>query len=380
MLVCGLFSGVGGFELAFSQVGFSTSMLVEIDPAASHVLRARFPDCDLRSDIADVAELPSGTSVVTAGFPCQNLSMAGDKSGIDGTKSGIIGKMFELIARSDVPTVVIENVYFMLQLDRGNGMRRLAEEFERLGFRWAYRVIDTMGFGLPHRRRRVYMVASKALDPRGVLFADDSEYTPANGIDLTLPVGFYWTEGRSGVGLTVDGIPPLKVGSTLGILSAPAVLFPDGEVLMPSLRACEQLQGFPAGWIDLSDIGCVPKRRPEWRLIGNAISVPAARWVAERIRKPGNVLDFEVREISGDRRWPDAGWNVDGKRVAVLAGDRPVANPAKSIGSYRDADWTRLSDRALDGFVRRAEEGGLRMPIGFLEALRNAERKKLKAA
>src|SRR5207248_10365418 len=112
-------------------------------------------------------------------------------------------------ARSRVPTVVIENVYFMLQLDSGKAMQWIVQRFEHLGYRWAYRVLDTMGFGLPQRRRRVYFVASLDLDPRGVLFADDQPQSPPPIVDLSRPVGFYWTEGRSGIGLTVDGIPPL---------------------------------------------------------------------------------------------------------------------------------------------------------------------------
>src|ERR1051326_6384311 len=111
MLVAGLFSGIGGFELAFSQAGYDMSLLAEIDLAARAVLRARFPHAELRSDVGDITEIPSGSDVLTAGFPCQNLSMAGDKSGITGSKSMVVERMFELVARSNVPTVVIENVY-----------------------------------------------------------------------------------------------------------------------------------------------------------------------------------------------------------------------------------------------------------------------------
>lgn len=378
MQVAGLFSGIGGFELAFSQAGFSNRILVEIDPAANAVLKHRFPKCDIRLDVADLDEIPVGTDVVTAGFPCQNLSMAGDKSGIDGTKSGIVGKMFELIAPSQVPTVLIENVYFMLQLDRGNGMRRLVEQFEKLGYKWAYRVVNTMGFGLPQRRRRVYMLASKEIDPRNVLFADDCPVPVTIAPSLDLPLGFYWTEGRSGLGLTVDGIPPLKVGSAVGIPSAPAVLFPDGEVLMPSLAACERLQGFPSGWTEVSE--SQTGRRPEWRLIGNAVSVPVARWVADRISTPETVLQFKEHELLADQKWPDAAWNVGKGRTRVEAGDRPISVPTQSISAFRDSTWTRLSQRAMEGFIQRAQEGGLRMPEGFLAALRRATRKQVDAA
>lgn len=375
--VAGLFSGIGGFELAFSKVGFEAALLAENDPAASAVLKRRFDGVDLRSDVADVKELPRGIDVVTAGFPCQNLSMAGDKSGISGAKSGVVEKMFDLIETARVPTVVIENVYFMLQLDRGNGMRWLVERFEALGYEWAYRVLDTAGFGLPQRRRRVYLIASKVIDPRRVLFADESKPLDLQKPSLEKPLGFYWTEGRTGIGLSVDGIPPLKVGSALGIPSAPAVLFPDGEVLMPSLAACEALQGFPKGW---TSVGEVASRRPEWRMVGNAVSVPVAHWVASRIKDPGTVLEFEKAEIAEGRKWPDAAWNVGGDRTGIIASDKPIAIGAPSISSFREDEWSLLSDRALNGFIDRVMKGGLKTPAGFLEALRVARRKAKKAA
>ena len=373
MAVTGLFAGIGGFELAFSQAGIGANLLVEVDQDSSNVLRSRFPKTDIQANVLDVTDIPRDTTIITCGFPCQNLSMAGDKSGIGGTKSGVVEKMFGLIERSGVPTVVIENVYFMLQLDSGNAMAWLVDRFEELKYRWAYRVVDSMGFGLPQRRRRVYLIATRDLDPRTVLFADETTASSGSSADLTRPLGFYWTEGRSGLGLTVDGIPPLKVGSTLGIPSPPAVLFPDGEVLTPSLSACERLQGFECGWTDVP--GDASKKGARWRMVGNAVSVPVARWVAGRLREPGTLLKFEESLLAEYRRWPNAAWNVDGKRVSVVASDRPVPVPTPSISTFRDATWNRLSDRALDGFIGRAETGGLRMPDGFLNALREANRK-----
>jgi DNA (cytosine-5)-methyltransferase 1 len=374
MSVTGLYSGIGGFELAFEEAGFESGFLAEIDAAAAAVLKARFPNAELHADVLDISELPASTTILTAGFPCQNLSMAGDKSGISGTKSSIVRKMFELIERSLVPTVVIENVYFMLQLDAGKAMEWMVSRFEELGYSWAYRVLDSMGFGLPQRRRRVYFIASRNIDPRTVLFADERPGAISPEPDLTHPLGFYWTEGRSGIGLTVDGIPPLKVGSSLGIPSAPAVLFPDGEVLMPSLAGCERLQGYAPGWTAPADTAS-SSRNSRWRLVGNAVSVPVARWVAGRLKKPGSILEFPRVPEGSRRTWPDAAWNVNDGRVDVVASDKPVVFEYVSISDFRDSDWSRLSERALSGFIDRASAGGLRTPEGFLQALRAAERK-----
>ncbi len=374
MSVTGLFAGIGGFEVAFRQIGIESNLLVEIDCDARAVLKKRFPDVALEANVLDLEELPKDTTILTCGFPCQNLSMAGDKSGIEGKKSGTVRKMFEFIGKADVPTVVIENVCFMLQLDVGRAMRWLADQFEDLGYDWAYRVLDTRGFGLPQRRRRVYLVASRASDPRAVLFADERPVEKKEKPDLSKPLGFYWTEGRSGLGLTIDAVPPLKVGSGLGIPSAPAVLFEDGEVLMPSIEACEQLQGFDARWTSVSKKGTV-KRGARWSMVGNAVSVPVAEWVAKRILKPGDGHHFEEFPLTGDHRWPAAAWGVGRRRVGVVASDKPVSSPARSIREFRDSSWSRLSHRALGGFIRRAEEGRLRMPKGFLETLRRAPRR-----
>jgi len=163
------------------------------------------------------------------------------------------------------------------------------------------------------------------------------------------------------------------VGSSLGIPSAPAVLFPDGEVLMPSLGGCERLQGFPRGWTDPAANG--EKKDPRWRLVGNAVSVPVAQWVGERINMPGEVGDYELANQDTWHRWPDAAWNIDGRRVGVVASDKPFLTELPSISSFRDETWTRLSDRALNGFINRAVAGGLKMPEGFIAALRNATRR-----
>ena len=371
--VAGLFAGIGGFEHAFAQTGFETNLLVEIDPAARAVLKARFPDIKIRSDVGDLSVIPSDTTIVTAGFPCQNLSMAGDKAGLSGSKSGVVEKLFDLIADSNGPAVLIENVYFMLQLDSGKAMDRLVSRFESLGYKWAYRVVDTMGFGLPQRRRRVYLLASRDTDPRQILFADNQPAASKTPISLDCPIGFYWTEGRSGIGLTGDGIPPLKVGSALGIPSPPAVLFPDGEVLTPSLRVCEKLQGFPAGWTDVAYENS--PRNPGWRMVGNSVSVPVVKWIAKRMKDLLPALQFAETTIHPGTRWPEAGWNVGAGRVGVTASDKPITTEAPSISTFRDSSWSRLSNRALNGFIRRAEQGGLRMPDNFLDTLRRAERK-----
>jgi DNA (cytosine-5)-methyltransferase 1 len=117
--------------------------------------------------------LPADVDLLTAGFPCQDLSQAGTTAGIQGKRSGLIGHVFRLLNRRRVPIVLLENVPFMLQLDKGSVMDRLTRAFEELGYRWAYRTVNSLAF-LPQRRERVFFVASRCdVDPATVLFADD---------------------------------------------------------------------------------------------------------------------------------------------------------------------------------------------------------------
>ncbi|MBR2172193.1 MAG: DNA cytosine methyltransferase [Sphingopyxis sp.] len=368
MGITGLYAGIGGFELGFQAAGHKPLLLADKDPSCRTVLATRFPDALIAGDVGDLTELPSATEIVTAGFPCQNLSMAGDKMGIAGSKSRDVSHLFQLLETGG-PTLVIENVYFMLQLDKGAAMASLVDSVEQLGYQWAYRVVNTMAFGLPQRRRRVFFVASARIDPREALFADEATAPIPRIPTLSSPLGFYWTEGRNGVGLAVDAIPPLKIASGLGIPSAPAVLFPDGRVLTPSIEACERLQGFPIGWTSVEFEG---PRSPRWSMVGNAVSVPAARWLGGRLREPGPVVDTPTQPLAHGDRWPSAAFGSAGKRWAISSSEFPVCYQMAPIGDFHDDKWTALSSRALKGFISRARAGGLRFPDGFLAALDTA--------
>ena len=367
MLISGLFAGIGGFELGFERAGHRTILVCENDERASRVLRHRWPRIRLSPDVATLEDLPEDTDVVTAGFPCQNLSMAGDKAGIDGRKSTIVNTLFELLDRRAVPWVVIENVYFMLHLARGAAIASILDRLEQRGYRWAYRIVNSRAFGLPQRRRRVFIVASQSSDPRGVLLADDAPDRKWPEIDTTRPIGFYWTEGRTGNGLTSDAIPPLKAGSALAIPCPPAVLLPTGRVVTPTIEAVERFQGFPDGWTSV--LREKTTKRHRWRLLGNAVSVPVAQWIGSRLSAPGRYDDSHDRPLDSTKSWPVAAWNVDGRTMASGVSEYPLYRRRGRISAFATENWPSLSERALKGFTTRAREGNLHYPPGFLDAL-----------
>lgn len=381
-MVAGLFAGVGGVELGLSRAGHASELLCEIEPGARAVLAARYPDIPLHDDVTTLETLPDGVELLVGGFPCQDLSQAGKTKGIQGARSGLVGEVFRLLQGRRVPWVLLENVPFMLQLGRGEALEVIVSMLEHLGYRWAYRVVDTRSFGLPQRRRRVLMLASLEGDPRDVLLVDDAgePAAPSTASWHERACGFYWTEGVRGLGWAHDAVPTLKAGSTVGIPSPPAIVMPDGRVVKPHIADAERMQGFAPGWTEPSETVTRPGHR--WKLVGNAVTVDVAEWVGRRLRAPGSYDPAGDRPLVRVRYWPDAGYNVDGVRMVAPVSAWPAAVPRRHLAEFLRFDPTPLSARATLGFLERTGRSSLVFPPGFLDVLRRhlVEAKELERA
>lgn len=375
MKVAGVFAGIGGFERGLELAGHEAELLCDIDPMARRVLKARF-QCEIVSDVRDIS-IGSGIDLVTAGFPCQDLSQVGTGNGISGKKSGAIRHLFSILKRSPVPWVLFENVPFMLRLNRGHAMRYLVRKLESLGYDWAYRTIDSHAFGLPQRRKRIFILASLVSDPRPVLLSSD-RVPPGNSERMQLngeACGFYWTEGNRGIGWAVDAVPPLKGGSSFGIVSAPAVILPSGNVVLPDIRDGERLQGFRNNWTKPASEqgGRVGDR---WRLVGNAVNVRVSKWLGNRLTEACTEYDdSEDSRLYLSRPWPPAAWAVDGKRGISQVSDWPVRWSSRPLAEFLKYTESPLSYRATTGFKNRLKNSGLRVDKRFISGLERHARK-----
>jgi DNA (cytosine-5)-methyltransferase 1 len=364
----GLFAGIGGIELGLSHAGIRTEMICEIDPGAREVLERRF-QMAVQPDVTKLGAFPK-VDIIAAGFPCQDLSQAGRTAGIAGKQSRLIGEVFKRLRGSNSPRwLLLENVPFMLQLQRGRAMRYLVDELEELGFTWAYRVVNAQAFGIPQRRQRVLLVASRSEDPRPVLFGCDAEENLPKFSRSRL-CGFYWTEGLRGLGWAVDAVPTLKGGSTIGIPSPPAIWDPqDGSITTPDIRDAERLQGFSANWTaPAADVSGV-RSSHRWKLIGNAVSVPVAEWIGSRLMNPVGESPVGI-ELKGGVSWPRAAWGHKGAVYAIDVSAFPLRKKARSLREFLQFPRIPLSQRAANGFLSRAMVSGLRFEKGFLEDVR----------
>ncbi|MFC5000841.1 DNA cytosine methyltransferase [Dactylosporangium cerinum] len=371
--VAGLFAGIGGLELGLHRAGFNTAALCEIWEPAREVLTAHFPGIPISEDVRTLPHLPA-VDVVTAGFPCTDLSQAGRTAGIHGAQSGLVNQLFRLLADTEPRWVVIENIRNMLVLDQGQAMTYLIGQLEQLGYQWAYRLVDSRFTGVPQRRQRVIMVASKQADPRGVLFADDAK-EPAEDWFADDVFGFYWTEGLRGLGWARDALPTLKGGSTIGIPSPPALWVRDAPIgraiVTPGIRAGELLQGFPEGWT-LPAAAHGRRNGTRWKLIGNAVTVGVAEWLGGRLLEPGTFdLNRSMALPPGHPRWPLAAWGKQGERWQVEISMWPLRRPYQHLLDVVDLDEaTPLSRRASEGFFSRMEQSSLRFDDGFRIAMK----------
>lgn len=366
--VAGLFAGIGGIEQGLGQHGGAAELLCEYWDPAHRVLTARFPGVPLEEDVRDLRALPK-VDLVSAGFPCTDLSQAGQMDGINGRASGLVSEVFRLIRRPRPPLLLLENVRNMLVLDSGSAMRYLVDELESLGYRWAYRLVDSRFTGVPQRRQRVIVLASRTLDPRAVLFADD-QGEPGSEWYADAACGFYWTEGLRGLGWARDAVPTLKGGSTIGIPSQPAIWNPSAplgrRIVLPVIEEAEQMQGFPAGWTAPADDG--PGRKgSRWKLTGNAVTVGVSAWVGRRLREPAEPI-LDGRPMKPGGRWPTAAFGAKGKVWAVDVSMWPTREPYRHLHETVDLDAAQpLSARGTAGFLSRAQRGTLRFADGFLE-------------
>lgn len=371
--VGGLFAGIGGLELGLHAAGYTTTLLCEADagakavlqkrcPGSSQVVTARFVD-----DVKDLKVL-TDVDIVTAGFPCQDLSQAGKTEGISGARSGLVTTLFRTLAKSTPRpgTLVLENVPFMLRLDKGRAMSHVVERLEKLGYSWAYRIVDAQAFGLPQRRERVVIVASTVVDPKLVLLRGDAS-KPDRVADEA--AGFYWTEGNRGLGWAPDAVPPLKGGSGLGIPSPPAIAIRDKGIFTPTIEAAEQLQGFARGWTSPISAAGVGERH-RWRLVGNAVSVPMAKWIGGQLKSPASKLTAGVTRLDASDPWPVAAYGAKGERFAVAVGRYPMKrSPKPLLKVVGDDDLEPLSVRATAGFLSRLEASCLHTEDWFIPEL-----------
>ena len=162
-----LFAGVGGFDLGFEKAGHTCVGQVEIDKNAQKILKKHWPDIPLHDDVKTAIEwakeinLIGKVDIVCGGFPCQDVSVAGKRAGIAGARSGLFWDAIRFAQEVKAHTIVLENVPGLLSSNEGRDFGVVISAMADAGYSHIeWRVLDSQFFGVPQRRRRVFIVGS----------------------------------------------------------------------------------------------------------------------------------------------------------------------------------------------------------------------------
>jgi DNA (cytosine-5)-methyltransferase 1 len=214
LTVVSLFDGIGGFCLAFERAGARTVATVEIDKPAAAISRRHFPDAHQFDDVTTVSGhdlravgFVGDRGIITAGFPCQDLSVAGKRAGLAGARSGLWWHVVRLLQETQARWFVGENVPGLLSSNGGRDMGAVLGSLGELGYGFAYRVLDAQFTGVPQRRRRVFIVGHL-----GVPFTAPAEVL----FELESGAGDSAAGGETGQGVTAGVAAGVGVASRSG--------------------------------------------------------------------------------------------------------------------------------------------------------------------
>ena len=409
MNYCGLFEGISGFGLALKRAGATIKAVCEIDKTCQSVLRRHHPEAEIISDVKAISKntFESGAiDILAGGFPCQDLSVAGLRKGLDGERSGLWFEFIRIIGDHKPRWVVIENVPGLLSSNGGRDFAVILRGLAECGYFSAYRVLDSQYDGVAQRRNRVFIVASlgtascievlferessqwdsppsretgarvaSTLEsdanrtggtrPHGSTVDTAESFIPqlagtlrsngdahsgfefADGLVSTSCIAFNWQAGGNQTTLGADNkktsclhagqVPAIAFaqntrdevryingdGQIAGALAAEAGMKQQSYVMAMQVNAsdevrtsdiaytlntngnatgrnsptiagqfgvrrltpteCERLQGFPDGWTAFGHDGKPISDSARYRMLGNAVCVPTAEWIAKRI-------------------------------------------------------------------------------------------------
>ena len=319
MTLGSLFDGIGGWLLAARHAGVTPVWASEIEPFPRSVTARHFPEVKQLGDITQInPDEIEPVDIVCAGSPCQDLSIAGKRKGLNGERSGLFRTAVDLVRRMRERTAgkyprffVWENVPGAFSSNRGMDFQAVLEEIGESeipmpqGNRWApaglvqfpgaeiaWRVLDAQYWGVPQRRKRIFLVADFAAHDRRageILFESEgvcggpatgtgTGEEIARGAEDCARIAVYDMTHADEVMRPVFGdiAPTLNARMGTGGNQVPVVLT-EGKVRRLTPTECERLQGLPDGYTE----GGSDTAR--YKALGNGMAQPCADYVIHRI-------------------------------------------------------------------------------------------------
>lgn len=286
-----LFAGIGGIRLGFEAFGCENVFTSEWDKAAQTMYEANFGDKP-NGDINEVApqDIPDH-DILLAGFPCQPFSIAGKGLGFADTRGTLFFNIEKILKEKQPTAFLLENVKRLTTHDNGRTFIVIIEKLKELGYTVYHKVFNSLDFGVPQKRERIYIVGFREpiyfKFPRPVGF-----YRPLSEFldkDENVPKNFFVTDYLKQKRLkSVKGVPPFpsvwheNIGGNISALPYSCALRAGGSynyLLVNGVRRLTgremlRLQGFPEDFIINVPYSQVRK------LAGNSVTVPVIKAIA----------------------------------------------------------------------------------------------------
>ena len=289
-----LFSGIGGIRLGFERQGCTNVFSSEWDRYARQMYEANFGEKPF-GDINDIdpSDIPDH-DILLAGFPCQPFSIAGKGLGFEDTRGTLFFNIAEILRTKQPKAFLLENVKRLTTHDSGRTFRIILETLKQLGYTVYFKVLNTLDFGLPQKRERIYIVGFSDNIPfyfpepinkyrsLSELLENDQDVEPSYFLSDVLkqkrlaalkkapPTPSIWHEN---IGGNISALPyscALRAGGSYNYLVVNGVRRLTGREML-------RLQGFP----DDFEIN-IPYSQVR-KVAGNSVSVPVIEAIAENM-------------------------------------------------------------------------------------------------
>ena len=275
-----LFAGIGGFDAGFENAGYRTAWQVELNPVNRAVLADRFPHARQYEDVRECgAHNLSPVDVITGGFPCQDISVAGcresnrNSRGLRGARSGLFWEVIRILKETQPRWVVLENVVNLLAVNDCQDFETVVGALADCGYVGFWRVLNAQYFGVPQQRRRVFMVAGYRRMPPIELLAD------AAPVDAIPPASSAIQWPRPADAWAANTLLANKAGSQIAMGCTTFVAHPNGWGQMVERQRSSENDGLCLG-LDASNLA-------EAFAAGNAVVTQVAEWVGQKLMQAG---------------------------------------------------------------------------------------------
>ena len=321
-------SGVEATSVAWEPLGFEPVFFSEIEPFPSAVLAHHWPDVPNLGDMTEFMSWPfKKIDILVGGTPCQSFSIAGLRKGLTDDRGNLSLTYMRMVDQLRPRWTVWENVPGVLSANGGRDFGSILGAMAQLGYSFAWRVLDAQNFGVPQRRRRVFLVGCSSGDwrhPASVLFeqscgsrdfekgrkekqdiapgtvkcfagnnqsklaatlqATMHDYSRADGFN-TIVYENHGTDSR--VKELGEACQTVTARWGTGGNNTPIVYesHPNSSVRRLTPVEAERLQGFPDGHTDIGWNGKPTPDSHRYKAIGNSMAVPVMRWIGQRIKE-----------------------------------------------------------------------------------------------